>query len=463
MKSQIMVRSGVRSGVRCIAIRNILILCFLHCSLFICNAQEIFTLEKCKELALKNNKKVENAQLSVEMAEQTKKEAFTKYFPNVSATGMGMVFSKPLYTTSVEVQTGYPAPNDVMAVDVDMFKNTITGAVVALQPIFAGGQIINGNRLAKKGVEVSQLQQQMANDEALLATESYYYQLVSLMEKTKTVAHADTMLARVQSDVKAAVEAGLTTRNDLMRVELEQNRLASNRLKLDNAVRTLKNAFGLHIGVASDSFDISQPDFSRIALPVTKADDSLALHRRPEYQLLQKGVEAAQLQLKMEVGKNLPTVAVGAGYTSLKTDLGEKVEMSRNFGIALATVSVPISGWWGGSHAIKKRRLELRAAENTRSENADLLQLQMQRLADELSEAYEQVLIAQKSISVAQENALLSENGYHAGVSILSDLLDAQNLLQQSRDQHTEAATRYYLKLAEWRKVMGTNSTSSAL
>jgi outer membrane protein TolC len=79
----------------------------------------------------------------------------------------------------------------------------------------------------------------------------------------------------------------------------------------------------------------------------------------------------------------------------------------------------------------------------------------MQRLADERNEAYGQVSIAQKSISVAEENARLSENSYNAGISILSDLLDAQNLLQQSRDQYTEAATQYYLKLAEWRKVMG--------
>jgi outer membrane protein TolC len=234
--------------------------------LLIVNAQEVFTLEKCKELALANNKKVENAQLSVEMAEQTKKEAFTKYFPDVSATGMGMLLSKAPMTTTQTVETGYPAPNDLAEVEVEMFKNGAIGSVMAIQPIFAGGQIINGNRLAKKGVEVSKLQQQMTNDETLLATENYYWQLVSLQEKMKTVANAETMLVRIQNDVKAAVEAGVTTQNDLTRVELEQNRLASNRLKLENAVKTIKNAFGLHIGVADNNFDIEQPDFGNINL-----------------------------------------------------------------------------------------------------------------------------------------------------------------------------------------------------
>jgi outer membrane protein TolC len=34
-------------------------------------------------------------------------------------------------------------------------------------------------------------------------------------------------------------------------------------------------------------------------------------------------------------------------------------------------------------------------------------------------------------------------------------LLDAQNLLQQSRDQYTEALTAYYLKMAEYKQATG--------
>jgi outer membrane protein TolC len=57
-------------------------------------------------------------------------------------------------------------------------------------------------------------------------------------------------------------------------------------------------------------------------------------------------------------------------------------------------------------------------------------------------------------ISVAEENLRLSKNTYNAGVSILSDLLEAQSLLQ-SRDQYIEAATGYYVKLAEYRQATG--------
>lgn len=413
-------------------------------------AQEVFSLEKCREMALENNAKVRNAQLSVEAAEQAKKEAFTKYFPDISATGVGMVFSKPMMTQTVE--TGYPPPDDKATVE--LFKKELIGAVMAMQPLYAGGQIANGNKLAQAGVEASKLQQQMTADEVLLETERYFWQLVSLKEKMKTIAEAEAMLRRIHSDASVAVEAGLTTRNDLMRVELEQNRLASARLKAENGLQMLKAAFGLHIGAEARSFDVEQPALNDVALP-TGAHGEAALQQRPEYRLLEKSVDVAALQVKMEVGKSLPSVAVGAGYNYMNFDRGAPAEMKKDFGMAFATVSVPLSGWWGGSHAVKKKKLELRAAENLRQENADLLLLQMQNLWNELNERYAQVQLAQKSIAVAEENVRISEDHYKAGISILSDLLDAQNLLQQSRDQYVEAATEYCVKRAEYRRATG--------
>ncbi|MDR1682214.1 MAG: TolC family protein [Candidatus Symbiothrix sp.] len=430
--------------------RKFVILIVILVSAACANAQEVFTLEKCKEMALKNNAKAQNALLSVEAAEQTKKEAFTKYFPNISATGVGLIFNKPLMTQTVE--TGYPAPND--KVMVEMFKSGVIGGVMATQPIFAGGQILHGNKLAKAGVEVSRLQKQMTDNEVLLETERYFWQLVSLKEKMKTIAEAETMLSRVQSDVKVAVDAGLTTQNDLARITLEQNRLIANRLKLENGILVLKMAFGQHIGLA-DNFDVEQPDFSNITMPTVETLHATSLQNRPEYRLLEKSVDVAKLQVKMETGKNLPTVAIGAGYNYVNFDNGKPTEMEKKMGLAFATVSVPISGWWGGSHAIKKKKLELLAAENTRRENAELLLIQMRQLAAELGEAYQQVLLAQKSIAVAEENFRMSEEHHKAGISILSDLFDAQSLLQQSRDQYVEAATLYSVKLAEYRQSMG--------
>jgi outer membrane protein TolC len=311
----------------------------------------------------------------------------------------------------------------------------------------------------------------------LLQTERYYWQFVTMKAKMKTVEEAETMLARIHNDVSMSFETGLVTKNDLLRIELEQNKLEGNKLKVANGVQMIKNALGQQIGVSSEAFDVEIPDFvetwramsdveTGAADAKTEAADAKTWHatslqpnhaeslqQRAEYQLLEKSVDAAKLQAKMEVGKNLPTVAIGVGYNYMAFDKGRQTESDDHFGMAFATVSVPLSGWWSGSHAIKKKKLAVQSAENTKQHNAELLTLQMQRLWDELNEAYQQVALAQKSIAVAEENERQNEDRYREGVSILSDLLDAQNLLQQSRDQYTEAVAGYYLKMAEYKQV----------
>lgn len=426
--------------------RRIILSILCGISVLPASPQEILTLERCKELALKNNAQMNNAELAIGIAEQQKKEAFTKYFPSVSGMATGIVFSKPLMTT--EVATGYPAPND--KVQVELLKNTLIAGVAVMQPVFAGGQIILGNRLAKTGVEISRLQKQLAENEVLLATERYFWQLVSLKEKMKTIANSEALLGRILSDVQAATEAGLTTRNDLLRVELEQNRLASNKLKAENGLQMLKKAFAQHIGLENNAFDIRQPDVEPSLSLAGECPGGV--EHRPEYQLLEKSADAARMQLRMETGKRLPAIAIGAGYNWVKMDVSRQTEQTKGFGVALVAVSMPISDWWGGSYAIRRKKLEWQQAENTKREKADLLQLQMQQTGNELNEAYQQILLAKKSISAAEENLRISHDNFNAGLITLSELLEAQNLVQQANDQYAEATAGYFVKLAEYKK-----------
>ena len=60
------------------------------------------------------------------------------------------------------------------------------------------------------------------------------------------------------------------------------------------------------------------------------------------------------------------------------------------------------------------------------------------------------------SICTFDENLKTGIDNFNIGdVKMLHSLFDTQNLLQQSRDQYTEAATAYFIKLAEYRQAVG--------
>lgn len=439
--------------------------CWLCCAMGA--TAQTYTLEQLKDSALHNNFAIRKARFDINAAQQQRREAFTKYFPNVSATGLWFNANKGMAETTITPSELMPQslgqvlaqklPQQVLAdlanpINVSMLKNGTIGGVTAVQPVFAGGQIINGNRLAKVGENVSRLQLQLSENEVEKITEQYFWQLISLQEKMKTIEAVEALLADISKDVDVALKAGVAMRNDLLQVQLRQNDVASQKLTLRNATSVIKLLLAQYCGLhAGDTWNVEYASVD----PTSTENSSLSpfhssLPNLPEYQLLTQQVRATDLQHKMEVGKNLPSVGVGAGY-----NYHNLLDNDHTFGMIFATVSVPISEWWGGSHAIKRKKIEHEKAQAQLADNSELLMIRMQKAYNDVEEARQQLDIAQRSIEQAEENLRLNRNFYQAGTSKMSDLLEAQLLYQQARDKQTDAVANYHNKLLEYRQATG--------
>lgn len=405
-----------------------------------------YTLEQCLQMALENNYKLKKAQNNIKSSEQDKKEAFTKYFPNISAVG-------GTYKTNNGMAEISLAPL-VPGMEMSMMKDGIVAGISAIQPIFTGGQIYLGNKLTEIGTEISKYQLKQTEDEIILTVNQYYWQLVSLQEKIKTIEIMESLINNIQNDVKNAVDAGITNQNDLLQIQLKKNNIASSRLQLENGIRLSKMVLGQYIGDFESNFSIISPQLDSLPSPITYRINHIdALPSLNTYQLVNKNVEASKLQQKMEIGQNMPTLGIGAGY--FYHDL---LNQDHSFGMIFASVTVPISNWWGGTHAIKKQKIQVKNAELTRQNTREMLLIQMQKCWNELEESYKQMNISKESISVANENFRLNKEYYKAGTISLSDMLEAQSLLQQSRDQYTEDYTLYLIKRTQYLQATGQNS-----
>ena len=418
------------------------------------SAQEkrILTLDECKERALKYNADIQTGKIDMEAARQTRKEAFTKYFPKISAGAATYKADDNLVKVDIPdlTQLGLPVP----AMEAGMLEEGNLVTVSAMQPVFAGGQIVNANKLAKTAMEASVLQLDVATDKVELETENYYWKIVSLKEAEKTVNVLDTLLQSLHKDVSLAVKAGVTTQNDLLTVQLKQNELQSTRLQVENGIRLSCMALSQYIGLPLDSADhIDVPEF---ALEIKSPGDYLADHQTAlsllsTSKLLEKNVEACQLKRKICLGEQLPTVGVGVSYAY--EDL--LFDKSRNHFIMMATVSVPISDWWGGSHKVKRAKLEEQKAVRQQQDGNEKLQLKMQQSWNLLTESYKQIVLAESAVKESEENLRMQTNNYKTGVSSLSELLDAQSLFQKSRNRYTDACINYRMKVTQYLQDTG--------
>jgi outer membrane protein TolC len=279
--------------------------------------------------------------------------------------------------------------------------------------------------------------------------EQYFWQLISLQEKMKTATAVEAMLADIHKDVDVAVRAGVSLHNDLLQVQLRQNEVESQLLKLHNGISIVKLLLAQYCGLCDTTFILSYNPNAEPPI-ATMYDHQQVLLSTPEYQLLGKQVEATRLQKNLAVGQNLPTVAIGAGY-----NYHNLLDNNHTFAMLFATVSVPISDWWGGSHAIKRKKIAYQQAIDEQQDKAQLLKIRMQNAWNGVQEARKQLEIAQRSIKQADENLRLHRNRYRAGTSKMSDLLEAQLLYQQSCDKQVDAYAELQNKLLEYRQSTG--------
>ena len=427
-------------------------------------AQQTYTLDQLKQLAVENNYNLRSARNAIQQSKEQKSEAFTKYFPTVSAVGAGITMNKYLLEADLSLPDGLasqlpPAVSAAWPTNIAFMKNGVFGSVSAIQPVFMGGQIINGNKLAKAGVEASEIQLEASEDQVELSTEQYYWQVVSLKEKLLTLNAIHQMLVELEKDVNNRVRVGAVNRNDLLQVQLRKGEVESSQLEVEQSLSTLSQLLAQHVGIANESIDVVLPadlvDMGKSGEPAIPAnlrqDHQSALNATPQYRLLEKNVEVHRLQHRLKVGSNMPKVGVGADYSwnNLMNDGG------RGTGTLFAFVQIPISGWWGGAHAIKKQKLALDDAREQLTDKGQKLVIHMNSSWAAVETSHKKLLIAHNAIIQAEENLRLNKDYYRVGSTKMSDLLLAEQQYQAACDRYTDAYSDMQTKILEYRQATG--------
>jgi len=424
---------------------------------------QTLSLDSCKTLALLNNHKIKEAAYDVTQSKQQKNAAFTNYFPKVNASGFAFKASDYLVKAKIPsmnlpVYDGNPVnllnPTQfayVPSIPINLLDYMNVATIMATQPVFAGGQIINGNRLAKVGYEINLEKQNLTNTDVLVRTEELYWAVIALREKTKTLSSYRRLLDTLQRDVSVAHKAGLVQRNDLLKVELKLNEVEINALKLRNGIDMTQRALCQQIGIIYDStLTLIDPQTEPVLPQQFYMQPGTAVSNRSEIKMLSQAVVAEELQKKMTLGGNLPTAAIGvAGFYV------DAMNSSTTNAVAFATVSIPISDWWGGIHKIRQNQAKVESARNKLAETSELLTLQIEQANNELNEYYFQAGIAQKSVEQARENMKVTNDNYTAGISSMSDLLEAQSVYQNALDNLIEARCNYQVKKARYFQATG--------
>ena len=418
------------------------------------------SVQNCIEMALENNIELKNSQLEIDKARATKKEAQTMYYPTISAQALAFDALNPLISFGIDdidnaqlrqiLYTLYAEYGANMGLEKEysFVQNGVVFNAMVTEPIYAGGRIRNGNKLAKLGIEAAETQAKVKEDEVRLQTETLYWQIVSLQEKVTTLDQLDRLLDTLDKDLSGAIEAGLAMPTDQYKLRVKQNESQLNRKKLNDGITLLKMALAQYIGAdwqtvtLTDTLGLETEPSAYYQMAAT------AVSARNESHLLDLSLKAEDLKKKMTLGEALPSLIVG-GSASYHTIL----DNSKPNALVFAMLQVPITDWHKTSIKLKKHNLDTQMAENTRRDLTEKMEMQTNQAWFNLEQSWLRISMAQTALKDAEANLKITEDYYEAGLVALSDVLEAQTLLKQSRDELTDSRVEYRISLVTYRQL----------
>ena len=419
------------------------------------------SVQDCIDMALENNIELKNNQLEIDKARATKNEARAEYFPTVSAQAIAFDALNPMINFGIDdidnaqlrqiLYTLYAEYGVNMGLDKEysFVQDGVMLNAMVTEPIFAGGRIRNGNKLAKLGIEAAEYQSKVKEDEVCLQTETLYWQIVALQEKLTTLDQLDRLLYTLDKDLSGAIEAGLAMPTDQFKLKVKQNESQLNRKKVIDGITLLKMALAQYIGTDWQSISLADTLGMETEPTAYYKQPNEAVSLRNESHLLDLSIEAEKLKKKMTLGEALPSLIVG-GSASYNTIL----ENSKPNALVFAMLQVPITDWHKTSIKLKKHNLDAEMAENTRRDLTEKMQLQTNQAWFNLEQSWLRITMAQTALNDAEANLKVTQDYYEAGLVALSDLLEAQTLLKKSRDDLTDSRVEYRILLVNYKSLV---------
>ena len=446
-------------------------------------AQERLSLEQCRNMALENSEEIQMARLRIDKALTEVASARINRLPALSASASGLYLHRDiemelwLPTAVPNPSTGELVPNlmthpvtgeIIKGADGNPLFNmyawlpleiSLQGAFIAgitvEQPVYAGGRIATGTGMSRLGVEMSRENLAVQQAGIIYETDQAYWLYVAVQEKVKLAEAFQNLLEALEKRVGDAYEHGLSTRNELLKVMVKHNEAILQLQKAKSGLELGRMSLCRLTGLPYNTVIYTTDTVLVMDIKTLPCDYDSLVYRRPEYRLLQQNIEMARLQQKLVRAEFLPVAgfSMGVNYTG-GIDFGPTGYDSSN-AFLMASLKIPIFHWGEGKKRTLLANYDLMIRQSELRKNESLMMLETEQAWLGLTDARLRASLATQNLVQAEENLKINRDNYETGMSVLTDLLEAQALWQSARSDLIEAMTSLKLHESAFLKATG--------
>lgn len=436
-----------------------------------------YTLQQCRDLALTSGASSKAQQETMLAAKYNRQAALASMFPRITANGSYMWNSRDAHmlANSTSLPFGTATVNtdgtasfewsdasmlgkieaaakgtvfedavtdisnkagqkiaDAYQVLYDKLTFDLTHVVVAhvgiTQPIYVGGRLIQLYKIAKATETMANIEADAKHDATIYAVDEAYWRVVSVSKKKALANQYYQLLVQLEQDVQEALNEGLVTQSDLLKVTTKRGEAEVKKLQAENGLTLSNMALAQVCGLPlSTAFHLDESGLSETTL-TTDINVEAAVAGRTELQLLEQAEKIARSNAKLASAGLQPNIVASAGYmyTNPNVDNGFSSKWDgKGFFSAGVVVNVPIV------HAddilrYKAAKHAANAVALKTDETRELLTLQTTQANQKLMEAQQKIALARLTENNAAEVLRMAQESYDAGMITASELMQAQ-------------------------------------
>jgi outer membrane protein len=409
------------------------------------------TLEKCLELALSQNPYYLASQERTDAAEARVRQAAAQFFPSLNLQGLQNLDEKVFV---LEFPSFIPGGRPTrMAID---FTKDYQFAFNFTLPLYTGGRLTSGYRSAKFGYLSTQESARQTTNETILNVKRGYYNYLLAKQLVGVTEEALSLAEKTLENVKNMYEVGMSSRLDLLRVEVRVANLKPPVIQARNNVAvaelSLKTLLGLD--VAQPVEVVGEMTYAPVQVNL---DESIAkaLENRPELSQVRYQRDIAGEMIKIARADLLPTLAVSGGYNTWADRFVFTKNTWQSFYAFNLVLNIPIFNGLQTPAKVAESKAQIRELEFAEKGLVNNIKFEVQAAYLTMLNAQEALRSQEKNIDAAQESVRVAELNYNEGLITITDLGAAQVALSDARINYLRAIYEYDVSLAQLEKAVG--------
>ena len=407
------------------------------------------TLEQAVELAIRNNTDLQEARLNVRRSRRELQQARAALYPTLDLSS-DLINSDTASNNRSAERFGDTTADDQVGDSTTSFSGNLT----LTYDIYEGGRRGADIRRAKKQLEFSELDLERLIEQTIFEAKRDYYSLQDADSQVEIEQAAVEDATQTLRDARLLQEAGLGTRFDVLRAEVELanavQRLTSAKATQEIASRQLVETLSLGQRVDLQTADEIEKagewdlalEESIVAAYDNRAElDQFLVNR--EINQAQKQIALANIRPQLSIFGQVDFLEVSDDDTDITT--GYTVGAQLRWAIFDGGVAKAIA---------RQEEVDVELAENGFANQRDQVRLEVEQAFYSLEANEDNIDTALKAVELAEESLRLARLRFQAGVGTQTDVIEAQTELTTARGNLLTAVIQYNQSLNELRRAI---------